>query len=71
MFVDYNKAFNSLYHNKIWAALATQRVPKLIIQLLENIYSNSLARIKLDKTGNWFPIKKRGKTKGPTFTQFT
>ena len=37
MFVDFNKAFDALYHDKIWLALARQNVPKIIIQLLENM----------------------------------
>ena len=58
MFVDFNKAFHSLYHDKIWLALAQQNVPKIIIQLLENMYSKSTASIGLDTTGDKFLIKR-------------
>ena len=51
MFVDYNKAFDSLYHRKIWEALAIQDIPEGVIRFLESLYKNSKARIKLDKTG--------------------
>ena len=58
MFVDYNKAFDSLFHEKIWEALANQEIPGGVIRFLESLYKNSKARIKLDKMGKEFEIKR-------------
>ena len=58
LFVDFNKAFDSLYHQKIWETLAIQGVQKDIIKILEETYKNSTAQIRLDRTGEPFPIKR-------------
>ena len=58
MFIDFNKAFDSLYHNKIWEALAGQGVPPKIIKIIEKIYEKCTAQIHLDTKGRIFPIKR-------------
>lgn len=58
MFIDFNKAFDSLFHNKLWFALGQQGVPGKIIKILENLYRNSKAQIKLDKESEWFLVKR-------------
>jgi len=57
MFFDYNKAFYSLFHEKIWEALANQDVPIQVIRILDSIYNLSYAKIRLDKMGEIFPIQ--------------
>jgi len=58
MFIDFNKAFDSLYHCRIWETLVHQNIPNPVIRLLVNLYSNSTACIRLDKEGNKFAIKR-------------
>nr|XP_037870351.1 uncharacterized protein LOC119629240 [Bombyx mori] len=56
--IDYNKAFDSLKHQKIWEALALQGVHNKYIRLLKNIYENMKARVRTEKLGEHFHIKK-------------
>ena len=58
MFVDYNKAFDSLFHDKIWEVLAKQDIPEKVIAILSTIYQNSTARLSLDKAGREFKIER-------------
>lgn len=57
-FIDYAKAFDSLVHSAIWRALAKQGVNEKYIQLIQNIYSKCCAKIKLEKEGKEFPIRR-------------
>lgn len=57
-FIDYNKAFDSLKHQKIWEALALQGVHNKYIRLLKNIYENMKARVRTERLGEHFHIKK-------------
>ncbi|GBO99235.1 FERM domain-containing protein 5 [Eumeta japonica] len=55
---DYNKAFDSLEHDYIREALRSQGVQEKYICILINIYSKSTAQIRLETTGEEFPIEK-------------
>lgn len=55
-FVDYSKAFDSIEHDSLWRALIQQGVPIKYIRIVKNIYANSTAQIKLESTGEEFPI---------------
>ncbi|KAJ8735284.1 hypothetical protein PYW07_006904 [Mythimna separata] len=57
-YVDYNKAFDSLEHEYIWEALQYQGIQEKYIRILKNIYSNSTAQIRLEVTGEEFPIER-------------
>ncbi|CAK1591052.1 unnamed protein product [Parnassius mnemosyne] len=57
-YVDYNKAFDSLKHTRIWEALATQGVENKYIRLISNIYKNMKAKIRTERVGDHFPIKR-------------
>ena len=65
MFVDYNKTFDSLYHEKIWEALRNQGIPGNAIKILEQIYKNSLARIRLDREGSEFKVERGVRQEDP------
>lgn len=52
------KKFDSLKHQKIWEALALQGVHNKYIRLLKNIYENMKARVRTEKLGEHFHIKK-------------
>ncbi|XP_045457584.1 uncharacterized protein LOC123667789 [Melitaea cinxia] len=53
-----NKAFDSLEHDYIWEALRIQGIQGKYIKLLQNIYSKSTARVRLETTGEEFPIER-------------
>lgn len=57
-FVDFNKAFDSLEHQYIWESLERQGIHKKYIRILKNIYQKSTAQIKLETTGDEFPIER-------------
>jgi len=59
MFINFCKAFDSLYHDKIWEFLASQGIETQIIDILANSYKNCTAQIKLDLVGRHFKIKRR------------
>lgn len=57
-FIDYSKAFDSLRHYYIWRCLEQQGIQSSYIEILKSIYKSSKASIKLESTGESFPIKK-------------
>lgn len=57
-FIDYKKAFDTVAHLSIWSTLEEQNVNKKYIQVIKKIYSNSFGRVKLEKIGPTFPIKR-------------
>ncbi|GBP23912.1 Retrovirus-related Pol polyprotein from type-2 retrotransposable element R2DM; Endonuclease [Eumeta japonica] len=54
----YNKAFDSLEHDYIWEELRSQGVQEKYIRILMNVFSKSTAQIRLETTGEEFPIEK-------------
>lgn len=50
MFIDYNKAFDSLFHGKIWEALAKQDIPEDVIRLLSILYKNSVDKVNGERS---------------------
>jgi hypothetical protein len=57
-FIDYQKAFDSLEHIYIWRALQIQGVDAKYIRIIKKIYENARSRIKLEKTGDSFEVKR-------------
>lgn len=55
-FIDYKKAFDSIYHSSIWETLTHQNINTKYINILKDIYSKSVSRIKLERTGNCINI---------------
>ena len=39
-FVDYAKAFDCVYHNKLWKILKDMGIPDHLISLLRNLYAS-------------------------------
>ena len=66
-FIDYEKAFDSLYHNEILSTLITQGINPQYVQLIEAVYKNPQARIILDQSGPFFHIK-RGVKQGDSLS---
>lgn len=57
-FIDYNKAFDSLEHHHIWLALKNQGIEAKYIRLIQNVYCNSSAQVKLETLGEPFPVRR-------------
>ncbi len=58
LFIDFHKAFDSVSHMYIWRALKNQGIPDKLIRIIKNIYEESKAYIKMDRTGEVFNIKR-------------
>lgn len=58
LFIDYQKAFDTILHESIWSTLITQNVDPKIITIIKNLYRNSTSRVKLETTGPSFPVKR-------------
>lgn len=56
MFIDYKKAFDSVYHSTVWKALHQQGVEQEVLKVLKHLYYNSVAYIKLDTKGTCFQL---------------
>lgn len=57
-FIDYAKAFDSLRHDVVWQSLREQGIQYTYINIIKNIYSESIGRIRLESTGDAFAIKR-------------
>lgn len=57
-FIDYAKAFDSLEHSSIWMALRQNGIEEGYIQIIKNIYASSSAKIRMERDGDEFPIRK-------------
>ena len=58
-FIDYAKAFNCVYHNKLWKILKEMRIPDHLICLLRNLYAGQEATVRTGHgTTDWFQIGK-------------
>ena len=58
-FIDYSKAFDCVYHNKLWKILKEIGIPDHLTYLLRNLYAGQEATIRTGhgKT-DWFQIRK-------------
>jgi hypothetical protein len=69
-FIDYRKAFDSVEHPFLWAALKEQNIEDKYIRIFKKIYENSTAKIQLDKLGREFRLSrgiKQGCAVSPKF----
>ena len=58
-FIDCAKAFDCVYHNKLWKILKEVRKPDHLICLLRNLYAGQEATVRTGHgTTEWFQIKK-------------
>ncbi|PZC79969.1 hypothetical protein B5X24_HaOG215559 [Helicoverpa armigera] len=55
-FIDFNKAFDSIEHENIWSCLKIQGVEHKYIRIIKNVYTNSTAKIRLEKEGKEIKI---------------
>ena len=58
-FIDYAKAFNCVYHNKLWKILKEMGIPDHLICLLRNLCAGQEATVRTGHgTTDWFQIGK-------------
>ena len=58
-FLDYAKAFDCVYHNKLWKILQQMGIPDHLIRLLRNLYAGQEATVRTGHgTTDWFQIGK-------------
>ena len=58
-FIDYAKAFDCAYHNKLWKILKEIGIPDHLTCLLRNLYAGQEATVRTGPgTTDWFPIGK-------------
>ena len=56
-FIDYVKAFDCVYHNKLWKILKEMGIPGHLICLLRNLYAGQEAMVRTrHRTTDWFQI---------------
>ena len=57
--MDYVKAFDCVYHNKLWKILKEMGIPDHLICLLRNLYAGQEATVRTGHgTTDWFQIEK-------------
>ena len=47
-FIDYTKAFDCVYHNKLWKILKEMGIPDPLTCLLRNLYAGQEATVRTD-----------------------
>ena len=58
-FINYDKAFDCVDHNKLWKALKEMGTPDHVTCFLRNLYASQEATVRtLDGTTVWFKIEK-------------
>ena len=56
-FMDYDKAFDCVDHNKLWNILKEMEIPDHLTVLLRNLYAGQEATVRTGHgTMNWFQI---------------
>ena len=61
-FIDYAKAFDYVYHNKLWKILKEMGIPDHLTCLLRNLYAGQEATGRTGHgTTDWFQIGKRAR----------
>lgn len=58
MFIDFQKAFDSVEHSSLWQALKKQGLEDKYLRVVKEIYKDAKAYIKMDRAGKEFPIKR-------------
>ena len=54
-FIDFQKAFDTIRHDVIWATLKSYGVRRKLIALMKSIAENAQAAVRVDKElGEWF-----------------
>ena len=63
-FINYAKAFDCVYHNKLWKILTEMRIPDHLTCLLRNLYTGQEATVITGHgTKDWFKIGEKSMSK--------
>ena len=58
-FIDYGKAFDCVYHNKLWKILKEMEIQDHLTCLLRNLYAGQEATVRTERgTTDWFQMGK-------------
>ena len=57
-FIDYDKAFDCVHHNKLWKIFQEMGIPDRLICLLRNLYVGQEATVRIGDGTDWFQIGK-------------
>ena len=58
-FIDYAKAFDCVYHNKLWKILKEMRIPDHLTSLLRSLYAGQEATVRtVNGAMGWFKTGK-------------
>ena len=63
--IDFKKAFDSVTHESIWAAMREQKVPELYISLLSRLYDHQTGAAKTDCSSRTFQVERGVKQGDP------
>jgi len=56
-YVDFRAAFDSVNRQSLWLLLKTKGVPQKWIDLLEDLYTNTISCVRVDgQVSDWFSI---------------
>ena len=58
-FIDYDKTFDCVYHNKPWKILQEMGIPDHLTCLLRNLYAGQEATVRTGDGTDWCQIEKR------------
>jgi hypothetical protein len=65
LFVDFHKAFDTIDHCRLWEAMHKQGCQTEVIRILQNLYQNAEAYIKIESAGPRFKVKRGVKQGDP------
>lgn len=57
-FIDYKRAFDSIYHDAIWTALAQQNIDIKYINLIHSVYDKCRAKVLLERGSLEYPVRR-------------
>ena len=57
-FIDYDKAFDCVDHNKLWKILQEMGIPDYLTCFLRNLYAGQVVTVRIGHGTDWFQIKK-------------
>ena len=61
LYLDFRKAFDTIEHDELWAALIDQGVSRAYVNLLSSLYCDQAAHVKTDRMSRHFNIERRTK----------
>ena len=57
-FIDYDKAFDCVDHNKLWKILQEMGIPDYLTCFLRNLSAGQVVTVRIGHGTDWFQIKK-------------